>query len=333
MSVIIPLYNREQYIKQAIQSILKQTYTDFELLILDDGSSDKSCEVVSSFSDPRIQLHKNPTNKGISFTRNRLNQLTSGEYIAVLDSDDLAEEDRLEKQVDYLDRHPEVDLVSGRAKLINETGKPTGSIWGGKLSPEQVFAFLPLGNQIIHSTVMARSSFFLKFPFDESLKTAEDYDVWLRGNNECKYEVLGDILSSYRIHKESISIEQEEGIKRNNSYVRLQYYKNSLHINTEEWKLNGLLDRHPNPIFDLDEGYRIIHSIYHKSPKKESGFEAEWKKTWSNIWYKCLFRVSIFERSYIKYTFGPLSLSIPLKDKLVFIIKCLLNVRNQLVRK
>ena len=126
VSVVIPLYNRRDYIADCIQSVLEQDFADFEIVVVDDGSTDGSDEVIAGLKDSRIRYYRNETNRGISYTRNRLNTLASGSYIAILDSDDLAEPGRLTKQVNFLDLNPEVSLLGGCAKLIDEHGVSLG---------------------------------------------------------------------------------------------------------------------------------------------------------------------------------------------------------------
>ena len=108
VSVVMPAYNAEKYIGEAIDSILNQTFTDFEFIIIDDGSSDRTADIVKSYSDPRIRLLANERNSGIVASLNRGIQKATGKYIARMDADDYSRLDRIKKQVDFLDNHPEV---------------------------------------------------------------------------------------------------------------------------------------------------------------------------------------------------------------------------------
>jgi len=331
VSVIIPLYNRKKHIYSCIQSILNQSFKDYELIVLDDGSTDGSDEIVSSFKESVVHLFKNDVNKGISYTRNRLNNLASGEYIAVLDSDDLAEPDRLEKQVAYLDKHPDIDLVAGCAQLIDEEGTALGEIWGAALRPENVYAFLPLGNQIIHSTVMGRRQFFLEFPFNEQLRTAEDYDVWLRGNNTCKYAVTADVVASYRVHDQSISRKEDQGINRNAYMVKYQYLEHIIGAEYPEHIVLNAFENLPSPLINLNTAHDIILKLYNSSPQRIFEIEKEWKNTFSALWHQCLYRVKYFKPTYIRFMFSPLSASIPFMEKIKYMMKCLSFRKNYLV--
>ncbi|MGF6849410.1 glycosyltransferase involved in cell wall biosynthesis [Chitinophaga sp. W3I9] len=136
-------YNGEAYIEKSIQSVLDQSFTDFELLIVNDGSTDRTFDIVGKFTDPRIRLVHNDGNKGLTFTRNRGIEEARGQYIAILDCDDIAMPDRLEAQTSFLDSNPEIALCGGQAVTIDESGKQTGNLnvmAGDKnISPELVF--------------------------------------------------------------------------------------------------------------------------------------------------------------------------------------------------
>ena len=124
LSVIMPVYNGERYLWQAIESILNQTFRDFELLIINDGSTDRSREIAVSYTDPRIVLIDNERNMGLSRSLNRGICLARGEYVARQDADDLSHPDRLRRQVEYLERHPDIVLVGTRVQWIDPQGHP-----------------------------------------------------------------------------------------------------------------------------------------------------------------------------------------------------------------
>jgi len=121
ITVAIPSYNHEKYIAHAIRSVLEQTFQDFEIVITDDGSSDETLQVIREFTDPRIRIYCNEKNCGASAAMNNCIQQAKGEYIAILNSDDLFSPDKLEKQVDFLDKNPEIGAVFGYAQIIDDT--------------------------------------------------------------------------------------------------------------------------------------------------------------------------------------------------------------------
>ncbi len=127
VTVLLPVYNGARFLRQAIDSVLSQTWKDFELLVVNDGSTDGTAAILESYSDPRIRILSNVQNIGLTLSLNKGLQSARGEYIARIDADDIALPIRLEKQVSYLDQHPEVGLVATGVKVIDERGHVTGS--------------------------------------------------------------------------------------------------------------------------------------------------------------------------------------------------------------
>src|ERR1051325_9197809 len=126
VSVLMAVYNAQDYLRQAIESILRQSFGDFELLIHDDGSTDHSAEIIQAYCDPRIRAVENPRNQGEERVRNQCLQIARGEYIAVLDADDTAHRDRLQIQTDFLNRNTDISLVGSPHEIIDEAGRVLG---------------------------------------------------------------------------------------------------------------------------------------------------------------------------------------------------------------
>ena len=127
VSIVLPSYNHEKYVRECIQSALDQTYQDFEIIITDDGSTDGTVNVIKEFDDSRIQLYTHTENEGACNAINNCIKKAAGEYIAVLNSDDAWEPTKLEKQVKYLDSHPEIGAVFTKVVLVDEAGNLIGS--------------------------------------------------------------------------------------------------------------------------------------------------------------------------------------------------------------
>ena len=213
ISVVMPVFNGEKFLKIAIESILSQTYTDFELVIINDGSTDKSAEIVRSYLDKRILFLENDGNKGIFYTRNRLFDEAKGKYIAILDCDDYAEPTRLEKQVNFLDKNEEFGLVGSWITLIDNENNTKGA-WNLEYRPERIPAKLLFFNQFAQSSVMMRKEFgALKYRAEIPL--AEDYDLWVRISQKTRVINLAESLVNYRIHNENISQTKEKELQDN----------------------------------------------------------------------------------------------------------------------
>ncbi len=222
ISVVMPVFNGEKFLKIAIESILNQTYIDFELVIINDGSKDKSAEIIKSYQDKRILFLENEGNKGIFYTRNRLFEEAKGDYIAILDCDDYAEPTRLEKQVNFLDKNEEFGLVGSWITLIDDENNEKGT-WNLEHCPERIPAKLLFLNQFAQSSVMIRKQ-FADLKYREEYPPAEDYDLWTRIAHKTRVTNLAESLVKYRIHDQNISQTQSEKANRN----ILKIYKNQL---------------------------------------------------------------------------------------------------------
>lgn len=222
ISVVMPVFNGEKFLKIAIESILKQTYTDFELLIINDGSTDKSAEIIQSYPDNRIHFLENERNKGIFYTRNRLFEEAKGKYIAILDCDDYAEPTRLEKQVDFLDKNEEFGLVGSWITLIDNENRIKGT-WQLEHRPERIPAKLLFFNQFAQSSVMMRKE-FADLKYRKEIPLAEDYDLWVRISQKTRVINLAESLVKYRLHDDNISQTKEKELQDN----VFKIYKNQL---------------------------------------------------------------------------------------------------------
>lgn len=214
VTVFMPVYNREQYVKAAIESILSQRFSDFELLVIDDGSTDRSVAIVQSYtSDRRVRLVCHACNEGIPKTRNQATALARGEYLAMLDSDDTARPQRLAKQVQFLDRHPEYALVGSWTQRIDADGQLLRGVRFSPASPGEVRARLLFQGGPIQSTVMARTAILRAHPYDEQYTVCEDYDLWIRLARRYPLGNLPEVLVQSRRHTGRITYEQTTVIR------------------------------------------------------------------------------------------------------------------------
>ncbi|KKU32566.1 hypothetical protein A3K29_05785 [Candidatus Collierbacteria bacterium RIFOXYB2_FULL_46_14] len=201
ISVIIPVYNGNGYLPAALQSILSQTYRHFEVIAIDDGSTDNSYEILQRFAklDSRVRVFRNSKNLNIAHTLNRGIRLAKGQFIARMDADDVSLPHRLAKQIHYLKLHPDVVIVGGQAKTIDIDGMALGR----KLFPisnKQIREALFTSNPIQHPTAMINRSLLPKnFSwYDPSLPPAEDYDLFFRLGKYGNYHNLSCFVLQYR---------------------------------------------------------------------------------------------------------------------------------------
>jgi glycosyltransferase involved in cell wall biosynthesis len=222
VSVVMPVYNGGRFLKESIESVLAQTYSNFELIIINDGSSDESESLILSFTDNRIKYLKNETNKGLVFTLNRGLQEAKGEYIARMDGDDICLPQRFEKQVTFLNENLDVAILATLVKTIDEQNSDLG-FWNddfNNTSPEQIANFMSRLNCIAHPSVMVRASVVKQFGYTY-FKNSEDWGLWLKLLSKgYKIAKLNSPLLLYRIHTQSMS-----NAKTNNAINRIIAFK------------------------------------------------------------------------------------------------------------
>lgn len=222
VSVLMTNYNAGEYIREAIESILQQTFTDFEFIIVDDGSTDKSWSIIQEYSqrDARIRCYQNERNLWISLTRNRLIDLALGKYLAWLDSDDIAEKRRLALQVDFLEKNPEYGIVGSWMTLVNKSGQGI-EVRKLPVSDDKIrdsFYFrtpVSLGCQMISKKYREKIGYY-----NGELGSAEDLDFLLRASRYCKLANIPEALIQYRLHGNNISLKKQKQQIRNTLLVR-----------------------------------------------------------------------------------------------------------------
>ncbi|PKL19089.1 MAG: hypothetical protein CVV49_02480 [Spirochaetae bacterium HGW-Spirochaetae-5] len=204
LTVIMPVYNCENYIKAAIDSILNQTFFNFTLLIINDGSTDNTEKIIFSYTDRRITYLKNENNMGIVYSRNRGIANADSVYLAWMDADDIAFSERLQKQFDFLENNHEYDLCFTNIITINKNDEVISKPWfSDKCTP--VEWDIIWSNPIPQPSVMLRKKILVSndLIYDEELTTAEDYDLWTRISLNSKIARLDDVLLLYRKTEQS----------------------------------------------------------------------------------------------------------------------------------
>lgn len=224
VSVIMSVYNSEEYIREAIESILNQTFKNFEFIIIDDASTDFSYEIIKSYKDNRIIAIHNSDNIGLTKNLNKGLKIARGKYIARMDADDISLPWRLEKQVNYMEKHNDIALISCSFFLFgNETGKRII-----KLSESQIKAYLLFNSVLPHPGFMFRRSLNVKYniQYNEKLRYAQDYDFQVKVSRKFKIACLAEPLIQYRISKKQISVERakEQQMCANNVRKRIFAY-------------------------------------------------------------------------------------------------------------
>jgi len=229
VSVVLPSYNHEKYVRECIQSVLDQTYQDFEIVITDDGSTDGTVNVIKEFADPRIQLYTHAENKGACTAANNCIQKAAGEYIAVLNSDDAWEPTKLEKQVKYLDSHPEIGAVFTKVTFVDEAGNMLGPedyknfyIFEkeNRSRYEWLKFFFSSGNCLCHPSVLIRKKCYDEVGlYDERMANIPDQDMWVRLCLKYDIHILNEKLVRFRIPADKSSASADKP----STHIRLSF--------------------------------------------------------------------------------------------------------------
>lgn len=200
VSVVMPVYNGERYLRQALESILKQTFTDFEFVIIEDGSTDNTCAILESYDDSRIVIVRNQKNIGFTRSLNKGLSLAQGEYVARMDADDISLPQRFTKQVAFLREHPEIGILGCNCLDIDSKGRYAGL----RVMPDsnlQIRWASLLENPFAHPAVMMRRDVITRngLAYDESFETTQDYELWSRVLKYTRGGNLSEPLVQYRL--------------------------------------------------------------------------------------------------------------------------------------
>lgn len=205
ISVVIPVYNAERYILKALRSVCEQTYRNLQIIVLDDGSTDRSKQLIESVVDERIQLVSRE-NRGLIATLNEGVQLSNGKYIARMDADDICLPDRFTRQLAYFESHVDFGLLFSGIEYIDTAGnviRKKASNESREIEPVELL----FGCPVCHPSAMFNMNMLTKadIKYNPDFDKAEDFELWTRLASMTKIGILSDILFQYRIHSESIT--------------------------------------------------------------------------------------------------------------------------------
>jgi len=260
VSVLMPVYNGEKYLKEAIESVLHQTYTNFEFIIVNDGSTDVSEQIILSYSDDRIVYLKNTYNLKLIQTLNLGFSKAKGKYIARMDADDISLPMRLEKQVEFLEKNPDIGVL-GTGVLL-KTDKETTELLYHTDDASIRFA-LAFYCPFIHPTVMLRKTIVDELPvvFDVNYVHAEDYELWTRLAHVTKLANLPAFLLEYRIHDNQISSQftakqTEMAMEIRKKYLT-HYFQDEVDTFLFAFKLSASKKKLSNQLIELQRLYQL----------------------------------------------------------------------------
>jgi glycosyltransferase involved in cell wall biosynthesis len=262
ISVLLPAFNAQAYLRESIESILAQTFEDFELLIINDGSTDQSLEIMSSFGDPRIRII-NQANAGLPVSLNIAIKQSQGTYLARQDADDISLPNRLAEQVQYLDANPECALLGSWADIILENS-PTDRYLRHPHSNGDIQIKLFFFNCFVHSSVMIRKSALDQcglYPEEKEKFPPEDYDLWLRIAKDFEVANLPQTLLLYRELPNSISRTKLEIMQDRARLMSLNAIKEVLNPPFDEDNIRTLIRAMTNEPFTASQATQAIHLL------------------------------------------------------------------------
>lgn len=276
VSIILTSYNHDRFIEESINSVLQQSFEDYELIIIDDCSSDRSWEIINSFTDYRIITVRNPKNFGRGNISRTIHEKAHGEYIAIHHSDDIWEASKLEKQILILDRDKEIGAVFSHAKLIDDTGKiinkvdhPYNDIFNqpNRTRYEWLRFFFYFGNALCHPSVVIRKECFNYIDYRAGLAQLPDLDLWIQLCLKYEIFIIQEELVKFRIHNDNSNTSsncQDAKIRLNYEYYKVLDNYKKITTNDELFKIFPEAKKYRNceyidPLFTLgmvalDEG-------------------------------------------------------------------------------
>lgn len=239
ISVLLPVYNGEKFLKEAIDSVLGQSFTSFELLIIDDGSTDDSCNIVLGYNDSRIRFLRNQKNIGLIKTLNKGLEIAKGNYLARIDADDYMHPTRLEQQVRFLDAHNDYVLVGSSVQLVRDGIEIEGDILKYYSDHDDIVFSMSFYCPFIHPSIMLRMGIVREYQlkFDSGYLHAEDYEFWTRLVRFGKVYNLDENLTYYRVHFNQISNVHLDLQKKQMKKIQVKFLNENLLNFSDEEKL------------------------------------------------------------------------------------------------
>lgn len=266
ISLIMSVYNGEDYLAEAIDSVLAQTFSDFELIVINDCSTDSTEEILKGYEkkDSRVKVHTNEVNLRLPSSLNKAISFAKGKYIARMDADDICLPDRLEKQFAFMENNPHISLSSCRFMTIKNGNISSGGC-GGKDDNETVKALLLVTNPILHPGIIAKAEVIRELGYDKNFTCTEDMELWTRfvmaGH---KVEIMNEYLMIYRLHDKQITTTTLEKQHREIVAVQKCYFAHLLEpmsAEQEEFYISGIYFRDNTDVAKFRKFYKWIKSV------------------------------------------------------------------------
>lgn len=239
ISVLLPVYNSELYIREAVDSILNQTFSDFEFIIIDDASTDKSVEIIQSYSDPRIQLIVKPKNSGYTDSLNYGLTIAKGEFIARMDSDDISLPTRFEKQLAFLEKNSNVAVCSSWITIFGNTAEPY--VFEAPENPLDIKLTFLSYDCVAHPAVMLRKSCLNNMNYQKEYVPAEDYKLWSEMILNHDFYIIQESLLHYRQHEQNISKTKADNLVISDLKIKTDLFQKIFGLSNEAFDYKKLV--------------------------------------------------------------------------------------------
>lgn len=324
LSVLLPVYNGEKYLNDSIESILAQSFEDFEFLIINDGSIDGSKEIIKKYNDPRIIYVENDRNLGLIQTLNKGLNLARGEYVARMDQDDISLKKRFEVQIGFMDNNPEFGVCGSWIKTFGDT---KSKIVKYPNNPELIRAQLLFSNPLAHPTVIMRLNLLKKnnLFYRDDFKNSEDYDLWTRAEKSFKIYNIPKVLLKYRISSEQMTQKHQASQNEMMKLIRLKYLEPfSKHLNNQDILLFQEIGSYnsPNSTDFIDESMNLLLKFININKINKIYNEKIFSRVVAGAYFNLLAKninLGIFVLK--RLLFSRIGCNIGTKDKVKFIIK------------
>ena len=270
ISLIMSVYNGEDYLRDAIESVLNQTFKDFELIVINDCSTDKTYEILKRFTelDERVKVHTNEVNLRLPSSLNKAISYAQGKYIARMDADDICLAERLEKQYNFMENNPSVALSSCRFMTLKNGVISSGGC-GGKSDNESIKALLLVTNPILHPGIIAKADAIRSLGYDKNFTCTEDMELWTRfvmaGYD---IEIIPEYLMIYRLHDKQITETTLEKQHKEVIAIQKNYYGallETMNSEQEEFYIRGIYFRENKDIDRFCEFYKWLKAVNRKT--------------------------------------------------------------------
>lgn len=296
VTVLLPAYNAATWLQAALDSIFSQSFRDFELLVLDDGSVDDTAEILGRYRDPRMRVERQEANRGLVATLNRGIDLARGVYIARMDADDVAHRRRLELQVSFLERHHDVGICGTWFRTTHGSRRVSVR---PPARHDDISAHLFFRSPFGHPTVVMRRAFLEKsgLRYDAAARHAEDFDLWVRARPWTRFANVPRFLLEYRSHEQQVSTEQIGAQKASADRIRLRQLALLMpEVSAEERALHLRVcdDRNTfGSARQLEAAGAWLHSLEKKNHVTKIFSPTSFGDALENIWYGCCVRATV----------------------------------------